>query len=79
LFGLLITASSSLLDPAQRQITRRHLSTALRKSFVAIWVICRDRLHVADCPDPTHHLARRYDAYLPETEQLAPSALDGGW
>ena len=33
-FGLLITASSYLLDPGQWQITHRHLSAALRKSFV---------------------------------------------
>jgi len=39
-FGLLITASSYLLDPGQWQITHRHLSAALRKSFVPIGVIC---------------------------------------
>jgi hypothetical protein len=39
-FGLLITASSYLLDPGQWQITHRHLSAALRKSSVPIGVIC---------------------------------------
>ena len=39
-FGLLITASSYLLDPGQWQITHRHLSAALWKSFVPIGVIC---------------------------------------
>jgi hypothetical protein len=39
-FGLLITASSYLLDAGQWQITHRHLSAALRKSFVPIGVIC---------------------------------------
>src|SRR5216683_841562 len=38
--GLLITASSYLLDPGQWQITHRHLSAALRKSSVPLGVIC---------------------------------------
>jgi hypothetical protein len=38
--GLLVTASSYLRNPGQWQITHRHLSAALRKSFVPIGVIC---------------------------------------
>jgi hypothetical protein len=37
--GLLVTASSYLLDPGQWQIMHRHLSAALRKSFVPIGAI----------------------------------------
>jgi len=38
--GLLITASSCLLEPGQWQVTHRDLSAVVRKSSVPAWGLC---------------------------------------